>query len=205
MRHRIQVLLPIIAVFVVLIGGFAVANWPLGDAKPASPGEATPSASQASVTTATRPSASPTKAGTRTAPAATATASGAKLDGARRDLAQDEAAGGHTLERHVARTDPQLRERLDREPEISAASTYTDRATAERVVGLALQEHQAAVQRWARQAGDRQNLVIDYDAGEVIGRTIRQGERSARAVRSAVVVLRAAGANWYVLTSYPDD
>lgn len=55
--------------------------------------------------------------------------------GATRDLSLDEAFGGHTLRRHVGRTDEQLRERLKSESNISAASTYTDRATAERVVG----------------------------------------------------------------------
>jgi hypothetical protein len=50
------------------------------------------------------------------------------------DLAASELMGGHTLARHVGRTDGQLRERLRREPNIAAASTYSDRATAERVV-----------------------------------------------------------------------
>jgi hypothetical protein len=47
----------------------------------------------------------------------------------RRDLGGDESRGGHTLARHVGRTDSQLLDRLAREPRISAASTYTDRAT----------------------------------------------------------------------------
>src|SRR5688572_22239367 len=52
----------------------------------------------------------------------------------RRDLTADESRGGHTLARHVGRSDEQLRERLQRERGISAASTYTDRDTAERIV-----------------------------------------------------------------------
>ena len=54
------------------------------------------------------------------------------------DLGHDEELGGHTLQRHVGRTDEQLLERLIREPEISAASTYYDRAAAEKTVGAAL-------------------------------------------------------------------
>ena len=42
------------------------------------------------------------------------------------DLEADEALGGHTMARHVGRTDAQLAERLQRERDISAASTYTD-------------------------------------------------------------------------------
>src|SRR3954447_16923585 len=47
------------------------------------------------------------------------------------NLERDEQAGGHTLRRHVGRTDDQLRERVGRERDISAASTYTDQASAE--------------------------------------------------------------------------
>src|SRR5256885_17030126 len=68
--------------------------------------------------------------------------------GSPRDLSQDEAAGGHVLRKHVGRTDDQLRERLDRERNISAASTYTDRPTAERVVGAAIAGSQDRIQHW---------------------------------------------------------
>jgi hypothetical protein len=46
---------------------------------------------------------------------------GARTAIARYDLGHDEARGGHTLARHVARTDGELRERLARERNISAA------------------------------------------------------------------------------------
>ena len=69
------------------------------------------------------------------------------------DLSQDEAAGGHTLKKHVGRTDEQLRERLRRERNISAASTYTDLETAERAVGIALEQNQAKIQRWLNREG----------------------------------------------------
>jgi len=60
------------------------------------------------------------------------------FSGARRDLSQDETAGGHTLRKHVGRTDAELHERLDRERDISAASTWNDRASAEAAVGAAI-------------------------------------------------------------------
>src|SRR5690242_16420966 len=69
-----------------------------------------------------------------------------------RDLAKDEAAGGHTLARHVGRSDDELRERLSRE-HISAASTYTDRATAEAAVGAAIAANQSKVYEWVAGAG----------------------------------------------------
>ena len=40
------------------------------------------------------------------------------------DLAVDESLGGHTLARHVGRTDAQLAERLRAEPDISAKRSW---------------------------------------------------------------------------------
>jgi Bacterial CdiA-CT RNAse A domain len=59
-------------------------------------------------------------------------------DAARYDLARDEARGGHTLDKHVGRSDQELRERLDRERNISAASTWTSREVAGETVAQAL-------------------------------------------------------------------
>ena len=44
-------------------------------------------------------------------------------EAARYDLARDEVRGGHTLDKHVGRSDSELRERLTTERNISAAST----------------------------------------------------------------------------------
>ena len=44
------------------------------------------------------------------------------------DLSHDEDRGGHTLRKHVGRSDDQLRQRLARERNISAASTHYKRA-----------------------------------------------------------------------------
>src|SRR5438046_1061920 len=68
----------------------------------------------------------------------------------RRDLSLDEAMGGHTLARHVGKSDAELADRLKRERQISAASTYTDRATAERSVGAALAEGGGKLTSWMR-------------------------------------------------------
>src|SRR5215831_5976308 len=63
-----------------------------------------------------------------------------------RDLSQDEAEGGHTLRKHVGRTDDELRQRLRHERNIAAASTWTDRAVAEQAVGLAIAHNRDASQ-----------------------------------------------------------
>src|SRR5204863_4761772 len=65
-----------------------------------------------------------------------------------RDLAQDEAAGGHVLRKHVGRRDDETRARLSDERHISAATTYTDRGTAERAIVSAISSSQDCIQRW---------------------------------------------------------
>jgi uncharacterized protein YcbX len=123
------------------------------------------------------------------------------------DLAAAERRGGHTLARHVGRTDDDLRDRLRREPGIAAASTYTDRATAERVIAAALTRSRRRVDAWVARTGPRPNLALEYAGapGETIGRSIRRGETRSRPCSDAVVVLRWPPAgSFYVLTSYPE-
>jgi len=125
--------------------------------------------------------------------------------GPSRDLAQDEAAGGHILRKHVGRTDDELRERLERERHISGASTYTDRSTAEHAVGAAIAQSQDRIERWLRRSGGHPNLVLDYDSPEPIGRTMNRGEDRSHPCSHALVVLKYSGPNdYYVLTSYPE-
>jgi hypothetical protein len=123
----------------------------------------------------------------------------------RYDLERDERRGGHTLDRHVGRTDAELQERLARERNISAASTWTDRATAEEAVAEALRAERRRVDSWMRRGERRPNLALHYDAGRVIGRSLRRGDNQVVPCTSAVIVLRASGPDgFYVLTTYPE-
>jgi hypothetical protein len=124
------------------------------------------------------------------------------------DLAADEALGGHTLARHVGKTDAELAARLRSEPQISAASTYTDRATAERAVGAAMAAEKTKLTAWANRRGRRPNLVLRYaePAGKPLGRTLGRGQAKSVAASWAVVVLRwdERRGRFIVLTSYPE-
>lgn len=124
----------------------------------------------------------------------------------RRDLSKDESRGGHTIARHVARTDAQLRERLRAEPALSVASTYTDLVTAETTVERAVQASAGQVRNWTARRGRRPNLAIDYTASAPVGRSLRRNARAASPCANAVVVLRwdERRNDSYVLTSYPD-
>jgi hypothetical protein len=133
-------------------------------------------------------------------------AAAARQKDAVRDLSIDDARGGHTLKRHVGRTDEQLRERLQNEKDISAASTYTDRETAERVVEAAIQNNQQKMQRWMERGAKRPNLALDYtDPSDPIGRVMNRRAMGSVPCDRAIVVLKADGAtDYFVLTSYPE-
>ena len=127
--------------------------------------------------------------------------------GGSRDLSQDEAAGGHTLRKHVGRTDDQLRERLRHEHSIRSASTWNDRETAERAVGISLQQNRDKIDRWLNRSGGHPNLVIDYDgdSSHPIGRSLRRDADRPQPCAHATIVLKWTGPNDYcVLTSYPE-
>jgi hypothetical protein len=123
--------------------------------------------------------------------------------GASHDLAPDELAGGHTLSKHVGRTDNELRERLAHE-DISASSTYTDRNAAQLAVGNALQQSSNRIEQWMVRS-KHPNLVLDYHGGQSVGRTLHRGEPVSRPCASAKIVLRwLSPSEYYVLTSYPE-
>jgi hypothetical protein len=122
-----------------------------------------------------------------------------------RDLSQDEQKGGHTLSRHVAKSDDDLRQRLANE-QISAASTYADRQTAEQAVGAALAQNRDRIRHWLSRQGHHLNLVLDYHGDQPLGRCLRRGQSSSHACKDSVVVLKWAGpGQYFVLTSYPED
>src|SRR5215475_4365910 len=113
-----------------------------------------------------------------------------RSDARPRNLSEDEAAGGHVLKKHVGRSDEELRERLERERNISGSSTYTDRATAEQAIGNAIAANRDRIQRWLSRPGRHTNLVLDYDSENPIGRTLNRGDSQSRPCSHALVVLK---------------
>src|SRR5262245_22101953 len=123
------------------------------------------------------------------------------------DLSVDEQMGGHTLARHVGKSDAELRDRLRREPQIASASTYTDRATADAVVGAALSSAGRRFDAWRNRTGRRPNFVLHFAAGHVIGRSVARGRLEAAPCENALVIIRwdDRRQQFYVLTSYPEE
>jgi hypothetical protein len=89
-----------------------------------------------------------------------------------------------------------LRQRLHHERNISAASTWDDRDSAEAAVGAAIAQQNNKIARW---------LERDSHPNLVLGRTLRRGEEQVEPCAHAVIVLKWDGGNSYhVLTAYPE-
>jgi hypothetical protein len=163
-----------------------------------------PAAPPATANPASTPSSPASSASPRT-PAADSSAS---ISESRRDLEADERCGGHTLSRHVGWTDAQLAQRLREQRDIAAASTYTDRATAETAIAAALTADAGRVRNWSARHGRRPNLVVRYRAPDdrPIGRSLVRGARAPVPCTEALVVLRWRTDldDFCVLTSYPE-
>src|SRR5258705_12170032 len=82
--------------------------------------------------------------------------------GQRYDLSRDEERGGHTLRKHVGRTGDELRQRLERERNISAASTWRDRGAAEETVGAALAAGSGQIENWEGRGRGQPDLVLQF-------------------------------------------
>jgi hypothetical protein len=121
-------------------------------------------------------------------------------------LATEEAAGGHTIARHVGRTEAQLRTRLAAKSRIRAATSFYNLSDAERAIAGALRGHQAEIKAWAKVAATDETKTFAYDAGRFVGFGVVRGTNSVQHMTRLMVVIKkiqADGKLYYLLTSYP--
>lgn len=82
-------------------------------------------------------------------------------------MAHEGLEGGHTLAKHVGKSEEFLRNRLATEPWVKAASTFYDRQAAEAALSTLLDENASKVARWKR--GAEHELVIRGRASHPVG------------------------------------
>lgn len=120
------------------------------------------------------------------------------------NLAREERQGGHLIRKHVGQTPDQLRARLDRERNISAASSFSDLNTAQDAVSSALRGNRERISRWLAESSPR--LVLNYTAPQTIGITLRRNDRDAEPTRRLRLVLvrdTRESDGYRLLTGYP--
>ncbi len=115
-----------------------------------------------------------------------------------------EAAGGHTLEKHVGKTEAELAQRLEKEKRISAASSFTYRSVAEAAIAEAMSIKQSAIDSWVKSGSNR--YTIDYNANKIIGITMRRGASKATSTSRLRIILQRSAKlppGYFILTAYP--
>lgn len=120
-------------------------------------------------------------------------------------LEAHERAGGHLLARHVGKSAEQLRQRLENDSRISAASSFTDKKTAETAVTAAVSANQKKITSWLK--GDDDRLVITYRSSTPVGISVgRSSSRARDATGVRLVLVRDTRFNggWRILTGYPE-
>lgn len=86
------------------------------------------------------------------------------------DLAAEDAAGGHTVARHVGKDEAFLRQRLaDPRLKAGAASSFRTLDDAEKYLSRALMSMRPGIEQWAAKATIGTNKIFLYDANEVVG------------------------------------
>lgn len=85
-------------------------------------------------------------------------------------LAAHEAAGGHTLAKHVGKSEAFLRNRLATEPRLRAASTFYDRQVAEECIYELIKSNPERLRAWL--AGSRFQMKLTGTFPAAVGRLI---------------------------------
>src|SRR5258708_10546041 len=83
-------------------------------------------------------------------------------------LVQHETVGGHTIAKHLGKSDAFLFARLQNEPSIPSASTFLDLPTAEKAVNDAIQANLTGLTAWL--GSTRVSSFLDHDANVIVGR-----------------------------------
>ena len=115
--------------------------------------------------------------------------------------------GGHTIAKHVARSDEWLKNRLTYEKGINSSSSYKDQQTAERVIRRAINKNRNEIRKWMKDSSSTRKMAICYDAGKVIGRGVQRtdsgqpGEATDHGGSMTILTKNPQG-GYKILTSY---
>jgi hypothetical protein len=113
--------------------------------------------------------------------------------------------GGHTIEKHVGKSDSWLRNRLATDPKkISVASTFRNQTVANRTDGQFVKQNRAVIEKWIG-SGESRPLVGEIRMPDPIGRVLVRGSSNSVETHTAEVIIVRDNSQqgWHILTSYP--
>jgi hypothetical protein len=119
-------------------------------------------------------------------------------------LRSHEVPPGHTIDRHVGKTEQQLMERLQDHEKLRRASTFVDEASAEQLIARVLERRSADIDAWMDSTTGR--LTLTEDLGVRTGVTVsRDGSTTTpTAVRVVLLSDPRTASGWRILTAFPD-
>ncbi|WP_178081863.1 RHS repeat-associated core domain-containing protein, partial [Pseudomonas sp. B20(2017)] len=103
-------------------------------------------------------------------------------------LEAHEKRGGHFIEKHVDRTAAQLAQRLKEEPRLSRASTFYDRATAEKAMSTVISSNKAVIENFVN--SKEKQIIINDSVPYHVGIVLRRKATSVRKVSGVYLLLR---------------
>ena len=112
--------------------------------------------------------------------------------------------GGHTIAKHVGRTEQQLRARLAAEPQRKMVSTFTDLKVAEASISKVMRLNATKIKAWA-QTAPLARLELVEDVGKVVGFGVVRASGQVVNLSKVQLVLKLQSYNgmpYYVLTAY---
>ncbi|ALM83114.1 hemagglutinin repeat-containing protein [Bordetella sp. N] len=115
-----------------------------------------------------------------------------------------EDAGGHLIARHVGMSDADLANRLQTS-NVPSASTFTDRAAAERAVSAAIDSNRTAIQNYLT-GNANAYLAIEYTSPTPVGTSLNRGDSSSVPVGNVRVVIAkdpTMSTGYRIITGYP--
>jgi hypothetical protein len=129
----------------------------------------------------------------------------------RRDLEAHEATAeepalGHTVERHVGKSENWLKQRLEENPGLTKASSFRNEEIANRVQGRFVKRHRAEIDAWLKSGEDTFRGTIDM--GEHVGTVVERGKKGSHVTTQtskATLILRRDDSpqGWHFHTSFP--
>ncbi|MFA5123676.1 RNase A-like domain-containing protein [Zavarzinia sp.] len=131
---------------------------------------------------------------------------GGRISLAANEAAQGSRLGGHTIAKHVAMPEMELRARLAASPALKAASTFRSLDVAERTLYQALRANRAMIEAWARSAVPGSRRAFEFTAREVVGEGVVRASGKLETMRRVRFVLKMEAYNgtpYYILTAFP--
>jgi len=113
--------------------------------------------------------------------------------------------GGHTIAKHVGKSEVELRARLAAEPRRQFVSTFKSLDCAERVIYRALRSNKSAIEAWAKVARTNETREFFFTAGETLGSVLVRATNEVYSANTVCVVLKMQSYNgklYYILTTY---